>query len=192
MMARRGFDFPVFPHAVRHKLRPQQCRGLFRLRARMGLRPRDSAWRPSAVRADRGSLILARSRHLAAVVPRAHRGNSHSPAVGLSAPVSAGAIFWATRAGQSRLPLRPCRARRRRYLAALADVLGVRGEPLRRIRRADHEQGRCPRMAARRERGPAGHRKKTVGVTPSTVAKRCSVTAVGLRWPASRALTYER
>jgi hypothetical protein len=40
--------------------------------------------------------------------------------------------------------------------------------------------------------GPAGHRKKTVGVTPRTFANRCSVTAVGLRWPDSRALTYER
>jgi hypothetical protein len=40
--------------------------------------------------------------------------------------------------------------------------------------------------------GPAGHRKKAVGVTPRTSAKRCSVTAVGFRCPDSRALTYER
>jgi hypothetical protein len=75
--------------------------------------------------------------------------------------------------------------------AARAAVLAMRLEPLRRGRRADHEQGRRP-VAPRCARVPAGHRKKTVGVTPSTVAKRCSVTAVGFRCPASRALTYER
>jgi hypothetical protein len=36
------------------------------------------------------------------------------------------------------------------------------------------------------------HRKKATGVTPSTCARRCSVTAVGFRCPASRSLTYER
>ena len=36
------------------------------------------------------------------------------------------------------------------------------------------------------------HRKKATGVTPRTSAKRCSVRVVGLRWPDSRALTYER
>jgi hypothetical protein len=36
------------------------------------------------------------------------------------------------------------------------------------------------------------HRKKAIGVTLRTFASRCSVTAVGFRCPASRALTYER
>ena len=34
--------------------------------------------------------------------------------------------------------------------------------------------------APRCARVPAGHRKKTVGVTPRTFARRCSATAVGV------------
>ena len=56
------------------------------------IRPRDSAGRPSAVRSDRGSLILARSRKPRCFAPRAHRGIRISRG-GTSAPVFAGAIF---------------------------------------------------------------------------------------------------